>query len=123
MVYSRVSWKRFDLLHTHGPWVPGREGDATVAWHSEAAHGSPITHSYSLREARHLTHYAGFANVEVRKAHIFRYDIEAYKDGRYEIVPEWKNVSDSDVGDLEEELGWHTLISATKPGKTRDLDY
>ena len=114
MVYSRVSWKRFDLLHTHGPWTPGREGDTTVAWGSEAARGSPITHSFSLNEARGLAVEAGFESAEVRKTHIFRYDIEAYKDGRYELAAEWANVSEADVRDLEEELGWHTLISACK---------
>ena len=114
MVYSRVSWKRFDLLHQHGPWTLGREGDSTVAWHSEASYGSPITHSFSLNEAKELAIEAGFNSINVRKAHIFRYDIEAYNEGRYELAPEWTNVSEADVRDLEEELGWHTLISANK---------
>lgn len=115
MVYSKLSWKRFDLLHHHGPWTPGRDGDATVEWHSEAAHGSPITYSFSLRQARDLCLDAGFVEPTVRKAHIFRYKIAPYQEGRYELRDEWANVSASDLLDLEAEMGWHTLVKALKP--------
>lgn len=115
MVYSRVSWKRFNLLHEYGPWTPGRDGDATITWHSEASYGSPTTHCYSLNEARKLLEDAGFVHVSVQKTHIFRYDIEAYAEGRYKLQKCWESMAAEDVRDLEEELGWHTLIEGTKP--------
>jgi SAM-dependent methyltransferase len=115
MVYSKISWKRFDLLHRLGPWSPARSGDGTVCHNSEAVQGSPITFTYSLSEAAALAMQAGFEVVDISKAHIFRYEIVAYQQGKYEPEEIWKNVSKEDLQDLEAELGWHTLIKAIKP--------
>lgn len=74
--------------------------------------GCPITHTFSIRESRELCDTFQF--VEVRKAHIFRFDVEAYKKGQYVVRDEWKGLSEKEIADMEEEIGWHTMIQANK---------
>lgn len=65
-----------------------------------------------MREAREMC--SMFSNVSVRKSHIFRYDIDSYKQGKYVVSDEWKEVSKCEIEDLEDEMGWHTLIKGVK---------
>jgi hypothetical protein len=48
----------------------------------------------------------------MRKAHIFTWDVDAYKRHEYVKAAEWADVSDDDLAALERELGWHLLIRA-----------
>lgn len=109
MVYSRVSYKLFWIMHEEDVWDMGRI-DEVVARNSEAQTGCPVTYSYSYDSVRELL--AGFDVTEASKAHIFTWDIEPYK--RYEYVkdPAWAGVSDAELANLEKELGWHLLVRA-----------
>jgi 2-polyprenyl-3-methyl-5-hydroxy-6-metoxy-1,4-benzoquinol methylase len=109
MVYSRASYKLFWIMHEEGVWDMGRM-DELIARNSEAQTGCPVTYSYSYDGARRLLR--GFDILEMRKAHIFTWDIEPYK--RYEYVkdPIWAKVSDAELAELESELGWHLLVRA-----------
>jgi len=109
MVYSRVSYKLFWLMHEQGTWDLGRI-DEVIARHSEAQTGCPVTYTYTFDDMTTLL--AGFEVVDIRKAHIFTWDVDAYV--RYEYVkdPAWANVSDAELAALEKELGWHTLVRA-----------
>lgn len=109
MVYSKASYKLFWIMKEEGIWNMGRL-DELIARNSEAQTGCPVTYTYTFNEVRLLL--AGFDILEVRKAHIFTWDIDAYK--RYEYVKDeaWAAVSDTQLAELEQELGWHTLVRA-----------
>jgi SAM-dependent methyltransferase len=109
MVYARVSYKLFWIMKEEGIWDMSRV-DEVVARNSEAQTGCPVTYTYTERTIRDLLD--GFRVVDVRKAHIFTWDVEAYRRFEYRKAPEWAGVSDSELAELEKELGWHLLVRA-----------
>jgi SAM-dependent methyltransferase len=110
MVYARVSYKLFWIMKEEGVWDMSRI-DELIARHSEAQTGCPVTYTYTDQSVRELL--AGFEVASVRKAHIFTWDVDAYKRYEYRKSPEWANVSDEELAVLERELGWHLLVRAT----------
>ena len=109
MVYSRVSYKLFWLMHEEGLWDLSRI-DEIIARSSEAQTGCPVTYTYSFDDVAALL--AGFEVVDVRKAHIFTWNVDAYIRHEYVKDAPWANVSDAELAALEKELGWHTLVRA-----------
>jgi SAM-dependent methyltransferase len=116
MVYSKVSYKLFWVMKEEGVWDMSRL-DELIARNSEAQTGCPVTYTYTPDGARTLL--SGFDVLELRKAHIFTWDIEPYKRYEYKKDPAWANVSDARLAELEKELGWHTLIKARLAKKAR----
>jgi len=112
MVYARVSYKLFWIMREEGIWDLGRI-DELIARSSEAQTGCPVTYTYTGETVRQLLE--GFDVREVRKAHIFTWDVEAYTRYEYKKAPEWIDVSDRELAALEKELGWHLLVKATVP--------
>jgi SAM-dependent methyltransferase len=110
MVYARVSYKLFWIMREEGIWDLGRI-DELIARNSEAQTGCPVTYTYTDETVSRLLE--GFDVREVRKAHIFTWDVEAYRRYEYRKASEWVNVSDSELASLEKELGWHLLVKAT----------
>jgi 2-polyprenyl-3-methyl-5-hydroxy-6-metoxy-1,4-benzoquinol methylase len=109
MVYARVSYKLFAIMREEGIWDMARI-DELIARRSEAQTGCPVTYTYCDDTLRELL--AGFDLAEVRKAHIFTWDIDSYTRHEYRKAEEWANVSDAELSRLERELGWHLLIRA-----------
>ena len=109
MVYARVSYKLFWIMKEDGVWDMSRI-DELMARSSEAQTGCPVTYTYTDETVRELL--AGFDVREIRKAHIFTWDVDAYRRYEYRKAPEWANVSDADLAALEKELGWHLLVKA-----------
>lgn len=109
MLYSKVSYKLFWIMKEEGIWDMGRL-DELIARNSEAQTGCPVTYTYTFNEARALL--AGFEILEMRKSHIFTWDVTAYKKYEYVKDPAWAGVSDGQLAELEKELGWHLLIRA-----------
>jgi len=109
MVYSRASYKTFKLLHDIEWNLP--KLDSVVAKQSERAANCPITYTYTVNSAKRLLR--GLSITDIRKAHIFPWRIDAYRNGQYVLDDDWKDVPTQDRLDLEEELGWHLLIKAT----------
>ena len=72
--------------------------------------GCPVTYTYTDESVRALL--AGFAVRDTRKAHIFTWDLDAYKRYEYVKAVEWAKVSDAELATLERELGWHLLVRA-----------
>jgi SAM-dependent methyltransferase len=110
MVYARVSYKLFWIMREEGVWDLGRI-DELIARNSEAQTGCPVTYTYTDETVRQLLD--GFDVRDVCKAHIFTWDVEAYRRYEYKKAPEWIGVSDSELASLEKELGWHLLVRAT----------
>ena len=109
MVYSRVSYKLFWIMREEGVWDFSRV-DEVVARNSEAQTGCPVTYTYTDDTVRTLLR--GFRVVDVRKDHIFTWDVDAYRRYEYRKAAEWANVSDAELRALERELGWHLLVRA-----------
>jgi ubiquinone/menaquinone biosynthesis C-methylase UbiE len=109
MVYSKVSYKLFWVMKEAGIWDMSRM-DALIAENSEAQSGCPVTYTYTQDEARRLL--AGFEILEMRKAHIFTWDVDAYRRYEYRKDAAWGKVSDERLAELEKELGWHLLVRA-----------
>jgi ubiquinone/menaquinone biosynthesis C-methylase UbiE len=109
MVYSRVSYKLFWIMKEAGVWDMGQL-DELISRNSEAQTGCPVTYTYSFNDVRSLLR--GFRILEIRKAHIFTWDVEAYGRYEYKKDPAWASVNDHEMAELETELGWHTLVRA-----------
>jgi len=112
MVYSRVSYKLFWVMREAGVWDLSAI-DGLMSRYSEAQTGCPVTYTYDHERATMLLE--GFHILEMRKTHIFTWDVEAYTGYAYVKAPEWADVSDAELAALERELGWHLLIRASLP--------
>jgi len=109
MVYSKASYKLFQIMREEGVWELSRL-DELIARNSEAQTGCPVAYTYTYDEARELL--KGFEILEMRKAHIFTWDVDAYKRYEYKKDAAWAGVTDEQLENLEKELGWHLLIRA-----------
>ena len=109
MVYSRVSYKLFWIMREENVWDMSRI-DEIVARNSEAQTGCPVTYTYTPDGIRTLL--KDFRVVDIAKAHIFTWDVAAYRRYEYKKDPAWAAVSDEELARLEKELGWHTLVRA-----------
>ncbi len=109
MLYSKVSYKLFWIMREEGVWDMSRM-DELITKNSEAQTGCPVTFTYTFDEVRQLLE--GFKILDIRKTHIFTWDVDAYKDYKYQKDAAWANVSEERLVELEKELGWHTLVWA-----------
>lgn len=111
MVYAQCSYKVLNMMRETENWH-FENVDELIALYSEAQYGSPVTYAYTLEGARRL--FSDFTILEMKKAHIFSWDIPAYKEYRYERDAAFKGITDDSLQELEAELGWHILIKAKK---------
>jgi len=109
MVDARISYKLFWIMREEGIWDMSRI-DELIARNSEAQTGCPVTYTYTDESIRTLL--AGFDVIDVRKAHIFTWDVDAYRRYEYVKASEWANVNEAALAALERELGWHLLVRA-----------
>lgn len=78
----------------------------------EAQDGCPIAYTYTEVEARELFELAGFEVDDIRKDHIFPYQIAPYYRGEYVRQPWFESMPQEMFRALERQLGWHLLIVA-----------
>jgi 2-polyprenyl-3-methyl-5-hydroxy-6-metoxy-1,4-benzoquinol methylase len=116
MVYAKLSYKVFNMMHEADVWNFASL-DTLIAQHSEAQTGCPITYSYTLEGTRRL--FGDFDIIDIHKAHIFSWDIPAYKKYRYEKESSFQHITDELFRELESELGWHILVKAKKKVHTK----
>jgi SAM-dependent methyltransferase len=115
MVYSRVSYKLFWIMRQENVWDMNRI-DQLIAKNSEAQTGCPVTYTYTPDSITALL--KDYRVLDIAKAHIFTWDVEAYRRHEYKKDPAWADVSDEALASLEKELGWHTLVRAVLGGRT-----
>lgn len=101
MVYAAHSWKNYMI--EAGLDQP------------EAQHGCPIASVYTKQELIDLVG-SDYEHGPVIQDHIFSYDIEAYKQGKYELQPWFKAMPKSMFTALEKQLGWHLMLTSTYRG-------
>lgn len=114
MLYSRISYKLFFIMHKTGCWDFSKI-DTLISEYSEAQIGCPITYTYTSKEIFELLGN-GWNNISIKKTHIFPYKIDKYIKNIYEKEDVWKNITEEQFKEFENELGWHYLIKATFVG-------
>ena len=77
MLYSKWSWKVLWIILRYGKGMFWKTGELIPKF-SEAQIGSPVSYAYSFQDIRKLLN--GFEILEMRKEHIFSYEIEKYKN-------------------------------------------
>lgn len=111
MVYSKISYKLFWLMNTVNDWK-FENIDKVVERNSEAQTGCPITYTYTFEDVKKLLGENYNIN-RIWKDHIFRYDIDLYKQNIFKDDKAFENIDEKFFNDLKEEVGWHTLCVAT----------
>lgn len=111
MVYAKLSYKVLNLMREAHVWDFSAL-DNLIASYSEAQTGCPVTYSYTLEGAKRL--FSDFDILDIKKSHIFSWDIPKYISYVYEKEDCFKNISDEFFHEIEDELGWHILIKAKK---------
>jgi 2-polyprenyl-3-methyl-5-hydroxy-6-metoxy-1,4-benzoquinol methylase len=96
MLYASESWKNYMI--ESGFDQP------------EAQYGCPIANTYTKKEVEDLLD--GFEVVSIEQDHIFPYQIEPYKEGKFEKQPWFESMPTEIFNVLKKNLGWHLLITA-----------
>lgn len=99
MVYARNSWKQAMIYKGLDQY--------------EAQAGCPYAKSFTREEIPALLG-TGWQLERVRQDHCFMYNVEAYKQGRYELDPWFAAMPDAMREAVREYLGWHLLVKAKK---------
>ncbi len=108
MMYSKYSWKTLENYVRHG-WRFGFSLRKTIQYFAEAQPDCPVAYVYSKKELQALL--SDFEIVDMRKDHIFPYEINDYLKYKYtrrfifRIMPRWF------FKWLESVLGWHWLVT------------
>ncbi len=96
MLYAKDSWKNYMI-------------DAGLD-QPEAQYGCPIANTYTKQDVVELLD--GYEVLSIEQDHIFPYQIEPYKKGKY-IKQPWFDAMPIEMFEtLEKNLGWHLLITA-----------
>ena len=96
MLYAKDSWKNYMI-----------DGGLDQP---EAQYGCPIANTYTKQEVVELLD--GYEVISIEQDHIFQYQVEPYKEGKYVKQPWFESMSDEMFRILEKNLGWHLLITA-----------
>jgi SAM-dependent methyltransferase len=99
MVYAKNSWKYAMIQKGLDQF--------------EAQAGCPYAQAYSKDEIHRLLE-SGWHIERLRQDHCFMYNVDAYKQGRYELEPWFEAMSESHRQAVREYLGWHLLVKAKK---------
>jgi antitoxin component HigA of HigAB toxin-antitoxin module len=86
--------------------------DELMSKYSEAQTGCPVTYTYTFDQIKTLL--SDFEILEMYKAHILTWEINAYKKHEYNKDDTWENVGLNQYTELEKELGLHTLVRAIR---------
>jgi hypothetical protein len=99
MVYARDSWKQAMINQGLDQY--------------EAQAGCPYAKSYTKDDIAALLG-SQFHIERLRQDHCFMYNVEAYKQGRYELEPWFEAMPAAMREAVREYLGWHLLVKARK---------
>lgn len=80
----------------------------------EAQFGCPIANTYTKQDLNSILLRNGFQTIEMIQDHIFPYSIPEYKKYEYVKLPHFQNMPVELFRALEQELGWHLMVTAKK---------
>jgi 2-polyprenyl-3-methyl-5-hydroxy-6-metoxy-1,4-benzoquinol methylase len=109
MVYNRFSWKVGAIIASYGGFKFWRL-DEFVAKCSEAQSGCPVTYTYTRKSMEGLL--SGMAIQTMFVDHIFPYNVEAYKQYKYEKTWYFKLIPHKIFRLMERLWGWHLCAEA-----------
>tara|TARA_B000000557_G_scaffold185564_1_gene151690 strand:- start:539 stop:1315 length:777 start_codon:yes stop_codon:yes gene_type:complete len=98
MLYAKNSWKNYMI-----------ESELDQP---EAQYGCPIANTFSKEEVGELLH--GLEILSIEQTHIFPYQIEPYKQGKFIKEPWFESMPDKMFNTLKRKLGWHLLITSRR---------
>lgn len=101
MVYAANSWKNYMIEAGYDQ--------------PEAQYGCPIAYTYTEQQLLDMVG-TGFEIESVSQDHIFPYQIEPYKQGKYIRQPWFGAMSENMFHTLEKKLGWHLMLTAKYKG-------
>jgi 2-polyprenyl-3-methyl-5-hydroxy-6-metoxy-1,4-benzoquinol methylase len=99
MVYAKNSWKYAMIQKGLDQF--------------EAQAGCPYARAFSKDEIHQLLE-PNWHVERLRQDHCFMYNVDAYKEGRYELEPWFEAMPESHRQAVREYLGWHLLVKARK---------
>jgi SAM-dependent methyltransferase len=99
MVYAKNSWKQAMINRGLDQF--------------EAQAGCPYAKSYTKDDILDLLG-SKFHLERLRQDHCFMYNVDAYKQGRYELEPWFEAMPEAMREAVKEYLGWHLLVKAKK---------
>jgi SAM-dependent methyltransferase len=99
MVYAKNSWKQAMINKGLDQF--------------EAQAGCPYAKSYTKDDILDLLG-SKFHLERLRQDHCFMYNVDAYKQGRYELEPWFEAMPDAMREAVKEYLGWHLLVKARR---------
>jgi SAM-dependent methyltransferase len=99
MVYAKNSWKQAMINRGLDQF--------------EAQAGCPYAKSYTKDDIIDLLG-SKFQLERLRQDHCFMYNVEAYKQGRYELEPWFEAMPEAMREAVKEYLGWHLLVKARR---------
>ena len=99
MVYAKNSWKQAMINRGLDQY--------------EAQAGCPYAKSYSKDDILELLG-SKFHLERLRQDHCFMYNVDAYKQGRYELEPWFEAMPEAMREAVKEYLGWHLLVKARR---------
>jgi 2-polyprenyl-3-methyl-5-hydroxy-6-metoxy-1,4-benzoquinol methylase len=107
MLYSKFSWKALEFFIFNGYkfWF---NYNKTIQYFAEAQLDCPVAYTYTKNKIKKLLE--NFDIISIEKDHIFPYDIENYKNGKYVKRNIFKYMPKLFFKYLENNLGWHYLI-------------
>lgn len=100
MVYAKNSWKYAMIQKGLDQF--------------EAQAGCPYAQAYTKEDIYALLNSQDWHVERVRQDHCFMYNVDAYKEGRYEFEPWFDAMPESYRQAVKEYLGWHLLVKAKK---------
>jgi ubiquinone/menaquinone biosynthesis C-methylase UbiE len=111
MLYSKISWKLFWLMFENNNFSLKNHKDL-IQDYAEAQYGCPVAYTYTFEEIHKLLSQFNLDVTQIWKDHIFMYEIESYKQGKYVYDKYWDNTDKEWRQQMCKELGWHTMIIA-----------
>ena len=84
--------------------------DQLIQNYAEAKYGCPVAYTYTFDEINKMLNKFNLDVLKIWKDHIFMYDIELYKQGKYVFDKYWENTDIQWREQMCKELGWHTMI-------------
>ena len=100
MVYAKNSWKYAMIQKGLDQF--------------EAQAGCPYAQAYTHDDIYNLLNSQVWRIERLRQSHCFMYNVEEYKQGRYELEPWFEAMSETMREAVREYLGWHLLVKARK---------
>ena len=84
------------------------KADEIIQHYAEAQLGCPRALTYTREQIKNML--TKFDILELRKDHIFKFDIPDYINKKYTVRDEFKNMTNTQYKEMCEELGWHYLV-------------